>query len=46
MNVRIVKWLGSNRNNFNLHHPVWGGIEAKRDSDAKSLLAIVESYHA
>ena len=29
---------------FNLHHPVWGDIEAKSDSDAKSLLAIIEQY--
>ena len=29
---------------FNLHHLVWGGIEAKSDSNAKSLLAIVEQY--
>ena len=27
---------------FNLHHPVWGGIEPKNDKDAESFLAIVE----
>ena len=30
--------------NFNLHHPVWGGIEAKNDSNAENLLAMVEQH--
>ncbi len=29
---------------FNLYHAVWGGMEAKSDRDAKSLLAIVEQH--
>ncbi len=29
---------------FNLHHPVWEGMKAKSDRDAKSLLAIVEQH--
>ncbi len=29
---------------FNLHHPVWGGMEAKNDRDVESLLAIVEQH--
>ncbi len=29
---------------FNLHHPVWGGIEARNDNNAENLLALVEQH--
>ena len=30
--------------NFNLHYPVWGGIEAKNDSNVQNLLAMVKQH--
>lgn len=29
---------------FNLHHPVWGGIEARSDNNVENLLTIVEQH--
>lgn len=29
---------------FNFHHPVWGEIEAKSDSNSETLLALVKQY--